>query len=169
MLRRIVACVLILALLGGTSLWAVVRGRERGRNYNRDLQKRSGHANWARCIGLDSDGPMTASAYIEVDQDLNGVDYSASASVSGTGHHGTYSLYADVPGGSSDSKSGDVEGSVSKTARSSDFDWWAYVNAEDDLANCSAHGEISGATSQSDPYLHRSRAEAWKFPMKGRS
>lgn len=169
MLRRIVACVLILALLGGTSLWAVVRGRERGRNYNRDLQKRSGHANWARCIGLDSDGPMTVSAYIEVDRDLHGVDYSAYASVSGTGYHGTYSLYADVPGDDSDSDSGDVEGYTYSSVSSSDFDWWARVNAEDALANCSAHGEISGATSQSDPYLHRSRAEAWKFPVKGRS
>ena len=169
MLGRILACALILSLLGGTSLWAVVRGREKGRNYNRDLQKRSGHANWARCLGADSDGPMLTGASIEVDVDLHGVDYSADANVSGTGAHGTYSLYADVPGGSSDSKSGDAEGYTHRTARSSDFDWWASVNAEDALANCSAHGEISGATSQSDPYLHRSRAEAWKFPVKGHS
>lgn len=174
-MRKMLSCTFILTLLGGTSLWAV-RGYENGRNYNRDLQKRSGHANWGKCLGLDSDDSLLTGASIEVDNDSPwewppqgyGVDYSAQASVSGTGYGGSYFLYASVPD-DSDSASGDTEGYTYDFISASYFDWGHHTNAQNALANCSAYGEISGSTSGSDPYLHRSRAEAWKFSQMGES
>lgn len=179
-MKRIFSVVVIIALIGGTSLWAVIRGEEKGRHYNRVLQKRSGHAKWARCLGIDSDGPVSAGASIEVDVDRPwelpkpqryGVDYSAYSSVSGTGYGGTYSLYADVPGGKDDgdSKGGDADGETYDSASDSDFDWWASVNAENELSSCTAWSQISGASADSSPVLHKADAQAWKFAVKGES
>lgn len=165
-MKRILSLALILAMLGGTSLWAL-RGEEKGRTYNRDRQKRSGHAKWARAFGADSDGSLSTFADIEVDVDtfserrLRGVDYSAYANVWGEGTTGSYSIYASVPG-DSDSTSGIVSGNTYRSASASDFDWWAYVNAENALTTCSANSEIRTPG-------FRSRAEAWKFTQKGES
>ena len=68
-MKSIFSVVVIISMIGGTSIWAVIRGPEKGRNYNRDLQKRSGHSDWAKCIGLDSDGSIYAGASIKVDVD----------------------------------------------------------------------------------------------------
>lgn len=178
-MKRIFSVVVIIALIGTTSLWAVIRGEDKGRYNNRDLQKRSGHANWARCVGLESDGPVSAGASIELDVDRPwelpipqryGVDYSAYCSVSGNGTGGTYSLYADVPNGKGDGdpESGDTDGDyIYEDAIDSDFDWWASVDAENVLSSCTAGGEISGASPESDPVLHKASAQAWKFTVKG--
>jgi len=95
-MKRILAYVLIFALLGGTSLWGL-RGEENGRTYNRDLQKRSGHANWGRCIAKDSDAIVWTMAWIDVDVDTRsenlqepGVDYSAVGSAWGWAYDGSY-------------------------------------------------------------------------------
>lgn len=160
-MRRILSFAIILAMLGGTSLWAL-RGPEKGRTYNRDRQKRSGHANWAKAFGADSDGNLSTYASVEVDVDRPlGVDYSGYANVWGDGSTGSYSLYASVPG-DSDSASGIVRGDTYRSVSADDFDWGANVNAENALANCSSNGEmrIPG---------HRTRAEAWKFAQKGES
>ena len=184
-MKRMFSVVVIISMIGGTSLWAVIRGPVKGRTYNRDLQKRSGNSDWARCVGIDSDGPVSAGASIEVDVDKPwenllkkphkpqrwGVDYSASSAVSGTGYGGTYSLYADVPGGKpdGDSKSGDTNGETYDSVSDGDFDWWESVDAEEELSNCTAWGKISGASYESTPVLHKVDAQAWKFSNKGES
>ena len=184
-MKRILFIVVIISVIGGTSLGDFIRGQVKGRTYNRDLQLRSGHKDWARCIGLDSDGPVNAGASIEVDVDKPlenlpkkphkpqrwGVDYSAYSSISGDGYGGTYSLYADVLGGKSDgdSKSGDSDGETYDSASDDDFDWWDSVDAEEKLSSCTAWGKNSAESSDETPALHKADAQAWKFSIKGES
>lgn len=56
-------------MLSVISLWAM-RGPEKGRTYNRDRQKRSGHSKWARAFCVDSDGNIIPYANIVVDVDV---------------------------------------------------------------------------------------------------
>ena len=174
MIKKVLALILTFGLLSSTSLWAV-RGYEKGRNYNRDIQKRSGHSKWARCIGGDSDGPMHATAIIQVDVDTiwelqdTGVEYTAQAVVSGTGAHGTYSAYAYAIGDESPNISGETNGYTTDNAYAFFFDEDATANAENALSSINAYGKISGATSNSDPYLHKANAQAFKFSVKGNS
>lgn len=174
MTKKVLAIILAFGLLSSTSLWAV-RGYEKGRNYNRDIQKRSGQSKWARCWGGDSDGPMHATAVIQVDVETiwelqnPGVEYSASAVVSGTGSHGTYSAHAYAIGDESPNISGETNGYTTDNADAFFFDEDATVNAEDALSSINSYGKISGATSNSTPHLHKANAQAFRFSVKGNS
>ena len=172
-MKRIFAFTFIIMLLAVTSLFAL-RGNVRGRNYNRDLQKRSGNPNWARCIGKDSDGAIRSQASIEVDVDKPwegqywGVDYQAYGGAWGWANDGEYTIYASVPNDTDGEHSGTADGHFSVSANAQDFDWWADVNAEEALSSCSGSGS---AYSQNNLGVvdHRSRSEAFKFARKGES
>ena len=160
-MKKMLSVITIFAMLGVTSLWAM-RGEEKGRTYNRDAQKRSGHAKWARAYGMDSDGNLTTYASIEVDIDLKwGRHYTAEGTVYGDGSTGSYALYAGVPI-FSDSASGIVRGDTYRYVKA-----WLYTvgrnaNAENLLSECSADTKISTLG-------HRSHAKALKFAKKGES
>lgn len=160
-MKKMLSVITILAMLGVTSLWAM-RGPEKGRTYNRDAQKRSGHAKWARAYGMDSDGNLSTYASIEVDIDLGwGVDYTAEGSVYGDGSTGSYALYAGVPI-FSDSASGIVRGDTYRYVKARLYIIRPNVNAENHLSRCSADTKISIIG-------HRSHAKARKFKKKGES
>ncbi len=177
-MKRIFAFTFIIAMLAGTSLWAL-RGNVRGRNYNRDLQKRSGHSEWAKCIAKDSDGAIRTQAYIEVDVDKPwenlpkkpqkwGVDYVASGTAWGWANDGQWTVYASVPNDTDGERSGTADGHFSVGASAQDFDWWADVDAEIALSSCS--GSSSAYSKNSLGMIdHRSRSDAYKFAQKGES
>ena len=180
-MKRILAVTFIIAMLAGTSLWAL-RGPVKGRTHNRDLQKRSGHAEWAKCEGKDKDGVVHSQAYIIVDVDKPwenlpkkphkpqrwGVDYSASGSTWGMAIDGSYTIYASVPNDTDGEYTGTADGNFSVTAYAQNFDWWEDVDAEEALSSCS--GSSSSDTKNSlGLVLHRTRSEAYKFAQKGES
>lgn len=160
-MKKMLSVITILAMLGVTSLWAM-RGEEKGRTYNRDAQKRSGHAKWARAYGMDSDGNLSTYASIEVDVDFKwGIVYTAEGSVYGDGSTGSYALYASVPI-FSDSASGIVRGDTYRYVNARLYTVGRNINAEDRLSRCSADTKI-------DIIGHRSHAKAFKFEKKGES
>ena len=172
-MKRILSSALILALLGGTSLWAL-RGPENGRTYNRDMQEIRGgnqadppNPKWAKAVGADSDGPINSSIEVEVDYEYfgeppfvkKGYDYYAYANVWGDGV-GSWSVYASVPdwikGTDSDSLSGGMDGDIYRYVDASGFKWdlRGAPDAESKLSNCSAKGKISVIN-------HKSESKRW--------
>lgn len=178
-IQRILSIAIVLAMLGSTTLWAM-RGIEKGRNYNRNVQWKSDtekNPNWGNCIGMDSDGDISSYASITVDVDRilenwdgawwkiqrRGVDYSAYANIWADNSVGSWSVSASVPG-DMDGLSGFVLGDTYREANASGFDWM--FGDPGDVENYLGNAQSSGAVSIPG---HRSEAMGENFDTIGDS
>ena len=176
-MKRILSIVIIL-LISITTVYAL-RGPVKGRTANRDLQKRSGHAKWAKCIAKDSDLLLQSQAEIEVDVDWflepevrQGVDYLAWSYAYGLQAYADYECYAAVPNDDNQPvKKGTTTGAASVGAYAADFDWWESVDAEEALASCTGWVVVTQKVPMFGEYIVNSRthSNAYKFHKKGES
>lgn len=139
-MKRFVIWTLILAILSFTTISLFA--------YN-DKAKKTVNKYWAGCVAEDTDGPMSANANIEANIEYPeepgirntvqnffrgyGVEYYASASVSGNApnddYEGEYDLYASVCF-DDDAKGDTWDGEVDERVKADDF-----VNLDEDLTN----------------------------------
>jgi len=163
---------LILLLFSVPTLYAL-RGPVNGRTENRDLQKRAGHENWAKCTAQDSDAPLQSQAVIEVDIDWfwepecrQGVDYLAWSRAYGLMAYADYECYASVPNDDDGVYQGTTTGFASVGATAADFDWWASIDAEEALATCTSWVKVTQKMPVGGRYIPiaRTYSTAYKFP-----
>lgn len=149
---------LIFALLGSVAL-----------SYN-DHTYSNVKAKWGKHSATDSDGTLSASAWIEVDVDWftepdyrRGVDYSAYADISGSADYGSWNLYVYTPTDSDLKSDSAFHGIAFDQAQASEFDWMSDVTsvyAVDELSRCYGSGSISGSSSG---LFYNSATDVWNY------
>lgn len=172
-MKRFLIFMIVLIMLGGTmtAIWA-------------DIRTRNVNKKWGSCSSSESDGPLSADGSITVDVDAPGegenlidqvksrietilkgygIQYEASASVSGTapndGYEGTSEVYAWVPNDEDHKQSERWQGTVARSASVSDRQTlpknhnWGDVHANNELSSCTAWGDVDGSSPEKGEWV----------------
>ena len=128
---------------------------------------------WGKHTVNDSDGTLSAAAWIRVDVDWftepevrRGVEYAAYADISGSADWGTWNLYAYTPNESDTKDDPGFHGVAFDQAQAIEFvemDDVDNVFAVNELSSCYGSGGISGTSSG---VSYNSVADAWNFPTQ---